>query len=203
MASVLVGGLDETWSEPPGRAVRPEAASSVGPIAIHYWASLRPCLGTAIAPRRRARFRQTLLVVIRRADPSIAVARRSDCPQVAGASRRWWSRAGVRLPPDRRRTYRSVEPATGTPSAGSTVEPTTSAWSRPPARAPARARPRKNSASRARAPRRAPAAPLRDSRRRTTTATNNVSPWGSPSPRYTYSTRFRVESEPTQNPPAG
>jgi hypothetical protein len=49
-------------SEPPGRAVRPEAASSVGPIAIHYWASLRPCLGTAIAPRRRARFRQSLLV---------------------------------------------------------------------------------------------------------------------------------------------
>src|SRR3954454_19310268 len=56
------GGLDETWSVPPGRAVRPEAASSVGPIAIHYWASLRPCLGTAMAPRRRARFRQTLLV---------------------------------------------------------------------------------------------------------------------------------------------
>src|SRR6185369_3477456 len=38
----------------------------VGPIAIHYWASLRPCLGTAIAPRRRARFRQTLL---RRLEP--------------------------------------------------------------------------------------------------------------------------------------
>src|SRR5437764_5092805 len=46
---------------PSGRAVRPEATSSVGPIAIHYWASLRPCLGTAIAPRRRARFRQALL----------------------------------------------------------------------------------------------------------------------------------------------
>src|SRR5437762_2044076 len=61
MASVLVGGLDETWSEPPGRAVRPEAASSVGPVAIHYGASLPPCLGTAIAPRRRARFRQALL----------------------------------------------------------------------------------------------------------------------------------------------
>src|SRR5439155_13131550 len=57
-----VGGLDETWSVPSGRAVRPEAASSVGPVAIHYRASLRPCLGTAIAPRRRARFRQTLLV---------------------------------------------------------------------------------------------------------------------------------------------
>src|SRR5205814_2313375 len=58
-----LGGLDETWPEPSGRAVRPEAASSVGPIAIHYWAFLRPCLGTAIAPRRRARFRQTLLLV--------------------------------------------------------------------------------------------------------------------------------------------
>src|SRR5205823_10125256 len=63
-----LGGLDETWPEPSGRAVRPEAASSVGPIAIHYWASLRPCLGTAIAPRRRARFRQTLLASGRRSE---------------------------------------------------------------------------------------------------------------------------------------
>src|SRR5204862_3312881 len=46
---------------PPCRAVRPEAASSVAPVVIHYRDSLRPCLGTAIAPRRRARFRQTLL----------------------------------------------------------------------------------------------------------------------------------------------
>src|SRR5438046_2116826 len=70
---------DETWSEPPGRAVRPEAASSVGPIAIHYWASLRPCLGTAIAPRRRARFRQTLLkeavgAVVRGGGPDVLAA---------------------------------------------------------------------------------------------------------------------------------
>src|SRR5205823_6148969 len=55
------GGLDETTSMPSGRAVRPEAASSVAPVVIHYRDSLRPCLGTAIAPRRRARFRQTLL----------------------------------------------------------------------------------------------------------------------------------------------
>src|SRR5215468_2294870 len=55
-----LGGLDETTSVPSGRAARPAAVSSVGPIAIHYWASLRPCLGTAIAPRRRARFRQSL-----------------------------------------------------------------------------------------------------------------------------------------------
>src|SRR2546422_10809408 len=61
----LLGGLDETASVSSGRAVRSEAASSVGPIAIHYWASLRPCLETAIAPRRRARFRQTLLVTNR------------------------------------------------------------------------------------------------------------------------------------------
>src|SRR5436190_10440698 len=55
------GGLDETPSVPPGRAVRPESASSVAPVVIHYRDSLRPCLGTAIAPRRRARFRQALL----------------------------------------------------------------------------------------------------------------------------------------------
>src|SRR5438874_13529265 len=46
---------------PPCRAVRPEAASSVAPVVIHYSDSLRPCLGTAIAPRRRALSRQTLL----------------------------------------------------------------------------------------------------------------------------------------------
>ena len=39
---------------PPGRAARPEAASSVGPIVNNYWPSLRPCLGTIIAPGRRA-----------------------------------------------------------------------------------------------------------------------------------------------------
>jgi hypothetical protein len=49
---------------PSGRAVRPEAASSVGPVAIHYRDSLRSCLGTATAPRRRTRFRQTLLATV-------------------------------------------------------------------------------------------------------------------------------------------
>jgi hypothetical protein len=45
---------------PPGRAARPEAASSVGPIVKNYWPSRearsaeRHCLGTTIAPRRRA-----------------------------------------------------------------------------------------------------------------------------------------------------
>src|ERR671922_584377 len=56
------GGFGEIWSEPPGRAARPGAASSVAPIVIHYRGSLRPCLGTSIAPLRRATFRQTLLV---------------------------------------------------------------------------------------------------------------------------------------------
>src|SRR6266571_6677069 len=46
---------------PPGRAARPDAASSVAPIANCYRHSLRPCLGTTIASRRRAAFRQTLL----------------------------------------------------------------------------------------------------------------------------------------------
>src|SRR6266545_6126314 len=60
----LLGGLDEIVAVPPGRAVRPEAASSVAPVVVHYRDSLRPCLGTAIAPRRRALFRQTLLVAV-------------------------------------------------------------------------------------------------------------------------------------------
>src|SRR5438034_6929582 len=49
------------WAESPGRAARPEAASSVAPVVVHYRDSLRPCLGTAIAPRPRARLRQALL----------------------------------------------------------------------------------------------------------------------------------------------
>src|SRR3954452_10361177 len=48
---------------PPERAARPDAASSVAPVASRYERSLRPCLGTTIAPRRRALFRQTLLGV--------------------------------------------------------------------------------------------------------------------------------------------
>src|SRR5207342_3944745 len=56
-----LGGLDETSSEPPGRAARPDAASSVASVPFRYARSLRPCLGTSIAPRRRATFRQTLL----------------------------------------------------------------------------------------------------------------------------------------------
>src|SRR5215831_7074097 len=80
-----LGGLDETTSVPSGRAARPEAASSVGPIAVHYWASLRPCLGTVIAPRRRARFRQTLLVartrVERVAEPVAEQVERERCQQ--------------------------------------------------------------------------------------------------------------------------
>src|SRR5262249_14661601 len=68
-----LGGLDETTSVPSGRAARPEAASSVGPIAVHYWASLRPCLGTVIASRRRARFRQTLLLGSRPCEPASAL----------------------------------------------------------------------------------------------------------------------------------
>jgi hypothetical protein len=57
----LLRGPGETQSVPPGRAARTEAASSVAPVASGYERSLRPCLGTTIAPLRRAAFRQALL----------------------------------------------------------------------------------------------------------------------------------------------
>ena len=47
--------------EPQGRAARPEAASSVAPVASGHERSLRPCLGTTIAPLREAAFRRALL----------------------------------------------------------------------------------------------------------------------------------------------
>ena len=53
---LALGGLGETWSVSPGRAGRRAAASSVAPIADGYWGSLRPCITTPIAPRRRATF---------------------------------------------------------------------------------------------------------------------------------------------------
>ncbi|MFL5970806.1 MAG: hypothetical protein ACJ750_00230 [Gaiellaceae bacterium] len=46
---------------PQGCAGRPEAASSVAPVSHRYGRSLRPCLGTTIAPLRRTTFHQTLL----------------------------------------------------------------------------------------------------------------------------------------------
>jgi hypothetical protein len=49
---------------PLGRATRPVAASSVAPVASRDDRSLRPCLGTTIAPRRRATFRQPLLAAL-------------------------------------------------------------------------------------------------------------------------------------------
>src|SRR5919204_594005 len=44
-----------------GTRCSPEAACSVAPVASGYERSLRPCLGTSIAPRGRATFRQSLL----------------------------------------------------------------------------------------------------------------------------------------------
>src|SRR5256885_14925484 len=61
-ARTYQGGLDEISAVSPDRAARPDAASSVAPVVIHYRDSLRPCLRTSIAPRRRATFRQTLLL---------------------------------------------------------------------------------------------------------------------------------------------
>src|SRR6266536_1059660 len=72
--SALVGGLDGIPTVPPGRAARPDAASSVAPVPFRYERSLRPCLGTAIAPRRRALFRQTLLATEPGFDPCELIA---------------------------------------------------------------------------------------------------------------------------------
>src|SRR6266536_2596396 len=54
-------GLGETQTVPSERAARPQAASSVAPVASRYERSLRPRLGTGFAPRRRAASRQGLL----------------------------------------------------------------------------------------------------------------------------------------------
>ena len=51
---------------PSGRTARPEAASSVAPVSHRYERSLRPCLGTTSAPRRRATFHQAPLARIDR-----------------------------------------------------------------------------------------------------------------------------------------
>src|SRR5262249_28070364 len=56
-----IGALGATVTRPPGRAARPDAASSVAPVASGYEHSLRPCLGTIIAARQRAPFRRALL----------------------------------------------------------------------------------------------------------------------------------------------
>jgi hypothetical protein len=60
----LLGGLGETGAVPSGRAVRPEDGVLSRPRTGRYEGSLRSCLGTTIAPRRRATFHQTLLVVV-------------------------------------------------------------------------------------------------------------------------------------------
>src|SRR6187399_1749155 len=48
-------------------------------------------------------------------NPSIVVARGRDSARAAGLRRRWSTRAGVRLPPDRRRKTRIDEPAGAAP----------------------------------------------------------------------------------------
>src|SRR3954470_5518648 len=57
------GGHGEMPTEPPEHAARPEAASSVAPVASSYEHSLPPCLRTTIAPRRRASSPQARLKV--------------------------------------------------------------------------------------------------------------------------------------------
>ena len=54
------GGIGETETVPPTSRRRPRCASSVAPYFIQYAGSLRPCIATSSAPRRRAPFRQAL-----------------------------------------------------------------------------------------------------------------------------------------------
>src|SRR4026209_1031937 len=97
------GGLNEIPAVPPERAARPDAASSVAPVPSRHERSLRPCLGTTIALRRRAESRQALLALAERGDVYLphlrprpvaelggklrlglaSANRRGDCQQVA------------------------------------------------------------------------------------------------------------------------
>ncbi len=51
-------------AEPPGCAARPESGSSVAPVVVTTGTPCVRGLGTSIAPRRRATFRQTLLALV-------------------------------------------------------------------------------------------------------------------------------------------
>ena len=57
----LTRGLTKYRPRRQAALLAPRAASSVAPVASGYERSLRPCLGTTIAARRRAIFRQALL----------------------------------------------------------------------------------------------------------------------------------------------
>jgi large subunit ribosomal protein L25 len=55
-----IGGLGEAPAVPPGYAARPEAASSVASVSMDTNAPCVPCLGTTVAPWRRATLHQAL-----------------------------------------------------------------------------------------------------------------------------------------------
>src|SRR6266511_3497835 len=57
------GGIGETQRCAAGPRCSPRGGVLLAPIVNCYRRSVRPCLGTTIAPRRRATFRQSLLVV--------------------------------------------------------------------------------------------------------------------------------------------
>src|SRR6266511_4265736 len=65
-----LGVFGEIRAESPGRAARPESGVLSRPNAEKHWGSRearsaeRHCLGTTIAPRRRAAFRRTLLALV-------------------------------------------------------------------------------------------------------------------------------------------
>src|SRR3954470_14206807 len=84
------------------------------------------CVFTRACGRRASRYRLAPLfassscssiaaMLLGAPNPSIVVARRRDSARVATLRRRWGTRAGVRLPPDRRRKKRTDEPVGGTP----------------------------------------------------------------------------------------
>ena len=104
-------------AEPPGRAARPEAGSSVAPVVMTTGAPCVRGLGTTIAPRRRATFRQTLLRI---RTPSALAARPTARLAVVFS----WSRIGFTSTSSRQ----SSTPASATSSSARCA----SRYDRPP-----------------------------------------------------------------------
>ena len=131
------GGFGEIWAEPPGRAARPEAGSSVAPVVVTTGAPCVRGLGTSIAPRRRAISRQTLLAIrlldqvdlqelrgrarARRLLPGER-ARRAPSPRCPRARRREC------LPRAPARSFASSSSSSTSGSAGNSISPSTASW---------------------------------------------------------------------------
>jgi hypothetical protein len=79
-----LGGLGETQSVPSGVRCSPRGGVLSRPDAAKHRGSLRPCLGTTIASRRRATFHQALLGVRLRRRPSGAQVQRATRSEPTG-----------------------------------------------------------------------------------------------------------------------